>query len=254
MEEQRPSDPEPSQDEAEPEDAGPPDAFNPPPPSQGSSSGGGTGGIEWPESLDFLRNRFIIAGLGLLAALLLAMIILVALAGEEQDSSTPAGVTNPTADEETTVVSPSEGLPGEIVTTTILRNGPSRSYAILGTIPRGAQVAVVGRNEDNEWLQIVPTSSSLRGWVEAQYVKVTGDISTLVVAGPGSGPSISVPTQIVVPDEDDEPAAPTIPPQRPTSTRPAPTATAVPATAPPPTLPRPTATSPVPPPTATTPP
>lgn len=251
MEEQRPSDPAPSQDEAEPEDAGPPDAFNPPSPSRGSSLSD-PGGIEWPESLDFLRNRFIIGGLGLLAAMLLATIILVLLAGEEQDSSTPVEATNPTPDEQTTVVAPSEGLAGTIINTAILRNGPGSGYAILGTIPRGAQVAVVGRNADNEWLQIVPSSSSLRGWVEVDYVQVTGDISTLVVAGPGSGPSISVPTRIVVPDEDEEPAVPTSPPQRPTATRVPPTATAAPPTAPPPTAPRPTATLLPPPPTATT--
>ncbi|MEX1253750.1 MAG: SH3 domain-containing protein [Dehalococcoidia bacterium] len=253
MEEQRPSDPSPSQDAPAAEDAGPPDAFNPPPPSRASQSDGGDGGgVEWPESLDFLRNRFIIAGLGLLAALLLAIIILVALAGEEQDSTTPAEVSNPTPDEQTTVVPPSEGLAGRIVNTAILRNGPGSGYAILGTIPSGAQVAVVGRNEDNTWFQVVPSSSSLRGWVEADYVQVTGDVTTLVIAGPGSGPSIAVPTRINVPDEDDEPAVPTSPPQRPTSTRAAPP-TKAPPTALPPTVPRPTATSAPPPPTATPP-
>jgi uncharacterized protein YraI len=244
MEEQRPSDPSPFQDAPAAEDAGPPDAFNRPPPSRASDSG--DGGFEWPESLDFLRNRFIIAGLGLLAALLLAIIILVALAGEEQNSSTPVEATDPTPDGQTTVIAPSEGLAGRIVNTAILRNGPGSGYAILGTIPSGAQVAVVGRNADNTWFQIVPSSSSLRGWVEADYVQVTGDVTTLVIAGPGSEPSIAVPTRINVPDEDEEPAVPTSPPRRPTATRAAPTSTTAPPTAPPPTAPRPTATSPAP--------
>jgi uncharacterized protein YraI len=244
MEEDRTSDPSPAEDAPAVEDPGPPDAFNPPTPPDNSD---GSAGIEWPESLDFLRNRFIIAGLGLLAALLLAMVILVVLAGEEQEPGPPVEATNPTPEDVTTVVAPSEGLAGRIVNTTILRNGPGSGYAILGTIPAGAQVAVVGRNEDNTWLQIVPASSSLRGWVEADALVVTGDVTTLAIAGPGSGPSIAEPTPVFVPDDDDEPVAPPRP--RPTATFSAPTATAGPPTAPPPTAPPPTATPPVPPPT-----
>ncbi len=212
----------------------PPDAFSAPPPSGG-------GGFELPESLAFLRNRFILAGLGLLAVLLLVTIVLVAIGSSDESSSAPPQTTDSTPVERT-AVPPSEGLPGRVLNTAILRNGPSTSYAVLGTIPRGAQVAVVGRNEDNTWLQVVPAASGLRGWVEVDFVDVTGNLNELAVAGPGSRPSISVPTRIVVPSEDEEPVVPTSPPVRPTATQPPATATTAPPTAPPPTQPPPTPT------------
>jgi uncharacterized protein YraI len=79
--------------------------------------------------------------------------------------------------------------------TVALRNGPDVTYAILGTVPKGAVVAVVGRNEDNQWFQVLyPPNSQLRGWVPAGAIDVDGDIEGLVIAGPGSGPAIEVPT------------------------------------------------------------
>ncbi|OGO51548.1 MAG: hypothetical protein A2148_01335 [Chloroflexi bacterium RBG_16_68_14] len=82
-------------------------------------------------------------------------------------------------------------------TTTTMRNGPGPSYPILGTIPAGAQVTVVGRNASESWLQVTyPPGSKLRGWVSIAYIDVDGDISRLTIAGPGVAPSVSVPTDM----------------------------------------------------------
>ncbi len=81
------------------------------------------------------------------------------------------------------------GLVGHVLTTVTMRNGPGPTHAILGTIPRGALVSVVGRNSDEDWLQVIPVSG-IRGWVDADLIEVTGDISELIIAGPGAGPSV----------------------------------------------------------------
>src|SRR3972149_3743504 len=68
-------------------------------------------------------------------------------------------------------VVPLIGLPGRLRSTARMRNGPDATYAILGTIPRGALVPVVGRNADATWLQVVyPPTSQLRGWVDASLL------------------------------------------------------------------------------------
>ena len=152
----------------------------------------------WDAWLPLLNNRGILSGLGLVVALLLIAIVLVAIGSESQDTDR-ALVTNPTPGPNSTVL-PRGSLSGHLVTTTSVRNGPDSSYAILGTVPRGATVAVIGRNEDQSWLQIrYPPGSALLGWVNAEFLETTGDVSKLGVAGPGPSPDIIVPTQAEVP-------------------------------------------------------
>jgi uncharacterized protein YraI len=147
----------------------------------------------WADWQAVLRNRFILAGLGLLVVLLLVAIVLFAVGGEDENGT--SGVApQPTSDGVTTpVLGP--GLPGQLRTTTTMRNGPGSTYAILGTIPRDSVVTVVGRNEDDTWLQVLyPPGTQLRGWVRASLIDVNGDVSELVIAGPGEQPDVPVPT------------------------------------------------------------
>ncbi len=150
-----------------------------------------------PERLAFLNNRFVIGGLSLVVVLLLVAIVLVVFGSGDGEPQVllVAGAGTPTAEP---TAKPGTPLIGRILTTASTHNGPATSYAILGTIPNGAVVSIIGRNEDETWLQVIyPPGSQLRGWVNASFVEVTGDISQLVVAGPGSGPSVIVPTQVI---------------------------------------------------------
>jgi uncharacterized protein YraI len=148
----------------------------------------------WDAWLPLLNNRVILSGLGLVIVLLLIAIVLVAIGSESQDTD-GALVTNRTPAPNSTVL-PRGSLSGRLVTTTSVRNGPDATYAILGTVPRGATVAVIGRNEDESWLQIrYPPGSALLGWVHAEFLETIGDVSKLAVAGPGPSPDIVVPTQ-----------------------------------------------------------
>jgi uncharacterized protein YraI len=147
----------------------------------------------WDAWLPLLNNRAILSGLGLVIVLLLTAIVLVSI-GHGNQGTHRAVVAIPTTEPDSTAL-PRGSLSGHIVTTASLRNGPDSTYALLGTVPKGASVAVIGRNSDESWLQIrYPPGSSLLGWVDAQFLETTGDVSLLAVAGPGPGPSVPRPT------------------------------------------------------------
>jgi uncharacterized protein YraI len=131
-----------------------------------------------------LNNRFILGALGAVVILLLTAIVLVAIGHGDSSGGDSSNVVAPSGDK--TPVRPIGGLAGTTITTASYRNGPGPTYVILGTIPRGATVTVVGRNTNNSWLQVrYPPSSNLKGWVDAKLLSIDGDITGLAIAGPG---------------------------------------------------------------------
>lgn len=167
--------------------------------------------------LAVLHNRLILGGLGVIVVLLLTAVVLVVIGNDPEPtrrSAVPAADVTPDGDAD--MVSPG-GLIGRVRTTVTLRNGPDTSYAILGTIPRGTRLVLVGRNEDERWLQVrYPPGSNLRGWVDARFIDVEGDASRLAIAGPGPRPDVPVPTG---PAPVTEEPLPTFEPEEPTATR-----------------------------------
>ena len=147
-----------------------------------------------PEWEALLRNRAVLSGIAGVVVLLLIVVVLFVFSQGREEPVSRAIAAVPTATAETTAF-PTSRLTGEAIATTTVRNGPNSSFVPLGTIPRGGRVPVVGRNEDESWLQVIfPADSLLRGWVDAAFLEVTGDISQLDVAGPGPVPSLVVPT------------------------------------------------------------
>jgi uncharacterized protein YgiM (DUF1202 family) len=68
-----------------------------------------------------------------------------------------------------------------------VRVGPGESYATLGTIARGDDLSVVGRDFDSEWLAIeFPEGSTARGWIPAANVEglSVSNVSALAVLLP----------------------------------------------------------------------
>jgi uncharacterized protein YraI len=178
--------------------------------------------------LALLNNRFILSGLAAVAVLLISAIVLVAIGQENGDTngSDRPGVVAPPTDGDPTPTRAPGTLSGRVLQTVTLRNGPDSQFAIVGTIPRGALVAVVGRSEDAGWLQVrYPPGSALRGWVISTFLEVEGNVSLLAIAAAGPEPTIEVPgepTFIFVPPTDvpvetEEPVVTRRP--RPTSTR-----------------------------------
>jgi hypothetical protein len=154
-------------------------------------------GADEPAWMQLLRNRLILGGLGIVALLTVTAIVLVAIGSSDGSGSRAvAGNRTPDADETFVVRG---GLPGRMLRTVSMRAGPGPSYQIVGTVPRQARVAVIGRSDDSEWLQLnYPPGSTIEGWVLIDFVQVTGNISGLPIGAASEGPDIVVPTFIPV--------------------------------------------------------
>ena len=62
-----------------------------------------------------------------------------------------------------------------------VRSGPGTSYQVAGSLTKNDTLTVNGRNQDGSWLRIqIPDSNSL-GWVRADLITVTGDVTSLSV-------------------------------------------------------------------------
>ena len=159
-----------------------------------------SGGPPPEPTIDWLapfENRLIIAGISLLGVLALTAIVLFVFSRGDGGPGSTSGIAVISADSGDATPTLEFALTAEALATTTLRNGPERSFAPLGTVPRGARVPVVGRNEDDTWLQVTyPPGSPLRGWVDIDFFEVIGELHDVEIAGPGSGPSIVVPTSL----------------------------------------------------------
>lgn len=63
-----------------------------------------------------------------------------------------------------------------------LRTGPGKRYQVVGTLPDGATLAVVGRDQDAEWIAVeFPAGSSLVAWIAVGAVIGLADPEMLTV-------------------------------------------------------------------------
>lgn len=62
-----------------------------------------------------------------------------------------------------------------------VRQGPGAQYSRVGMLKAGTTVDVVGRSQDNGWLQIPYPNATGRGWVSAQFAGVSGNLSAVPV-------------------------------------------------------------------------
>jgi hypothetical protein len=63
-----------------------------------------------------------------------------------------------------------------------LYTGPSTDYVVLGVVPKGAKLEVVGVSEDGEWLAVtVAPGASLYAWLPLEQVENAPDVRTLAV-------------------------------------------------------------------------
>ncbi len=167
----------------------PPEPPNQPPADSSLQSGEP---FDW---LAPLHNRLIIGGISLLILLALTAVVLLVFSSGDGDPGTGPRVG--VVGNDATTPTPMDTLTAVALTTTTLRNGPGASFSPLGTVPRGARVPVIGRNADDTWLQVLyPPGSTIQGWIDVSFLEVTGDLIGVDIAGPGSGPSIIVPTRV----------------------------------------------------------
>lgn len=63
-----------------------------------------------------------------------------------------------------------------------VRAGPGTNYPIAGPGPAGETSTIVGRNADNSWVQVeYPLTADKTGWVYADLVEISGDLSSVAV-------------------------------------------------------------------------
>ncbi len=76
----------------------------------------------------------------------------------------------------------------------IVRSGPGIGNALLGSLPRGAVVTVLGRDNAGIWLQI-RTTQGLVGWVSSLWVKLsTGSVLDLPLVASSVTAQSTIPT------------------------------------------------------------
>ncbi len=159
---------------------------------------------------NLLRNPFILGGLALVlaAAAGVAVVVLFGKGEEETLALAPPTETVAPPDVPTTTRTavPLSGARGYALSVLTVRAGPSIDYISLGIVRRGAELDVVGKSDDEAWLEIsYPPRSQLRGWVTADGVDLEGSMASLAVGTPESLVLPVVPTYAPGTFVDDQP-------------------------------------------------
>ena len=145
-----------------------------------------------------LRNPYVLAGLAVAGAVLLAVLV-VFLFGQGGDGGSGA---NAGETPDATAQGGAVGLVVRSIATAAVREGPGIDFGELGILRSGQDVDVLGRNEASTWYQIVfPRNSQGRGWVPASALRLPDDANNrlaVVVSTPVPRPS-PPPTSTFVP-------------------------------------------------------
>ncbi|MDE3096050.1 MAG: SH3 domain-containing protein [Chloroflexota bacterium] len=145
-----------------------------------------------------LKNPFVLAGLAVVVLLGATAGVLV-LVDSARNSTAPAPAV--VVDQTTATPGPvartavAAGVQGTAKQVTAVRSAPGRGTPVLGTMPQGSEVVIDGRTTDSGWYRVIyPPGSELHGWVEADFLTVTGDAAALVVATAEPPVYVDVPT------------------------------------------------------------
>ena len=138
----------------------------------------------------FLCNPFILAGLAVAGAIVMAVFVVIAFGGGTNNGSGSAGPFDARTPR------PGRGLPARSIATATVREGPSNEFIEVGLLRSGQDVEVVGRNEASTWFQIFfPPGSQLKGWVPASALRPPENALLPVVAvTPIPRPTVIQPT------------------------------------------------------------
>jgi len=127
-----------------------------------------------------------------------AAIVVVAVFGEGEEQTVivpPSEETSRPTGVPTRTPAPLEGMRALALSTLTVRAGPGTDFISLGIARRGAELEVVGKNSEEDWLEIsYPPRSRLRGWVSADGVELEGSVASLPMATPESLVLPAVPT------------------------------------------------------------
>ena len=129
-----------------------------------------------------LRSPVIMGGLVAVIIAIAAIVGMGVMSGGDHDSGGGSPAKTTATPRQTKVTGK---LMGKAKVTVSVRSDPGNDYQILGVLRRGAEVEIVGKSEDGEWLQIIyPPGSGLRGWVLAESMEIEGNPGALDIATP----------------------------------------------------------------------
>lgn len=144
-----------------------------------------------------LRNPLVLGALAVLVAVAAAIGVAVVLSEDEPETVivVPPQETAAPGRTATRTPVPLDGMRARALSTLTVRAGPGSGYISLGTVRRDAELQVVGRSEEENWLEIsYPPGSRLLGWVIAEEVELEGSVTSLPVSAPESFVLPAVPT------------------------------------------------------------
>lgn len=102
-----------------------------------------------------------------------------------------------------------------------VRSGPGLAYPVVAALDTGTSVDILGKNQEGDWWQIALPNDGQSGWVFAQLVTTSGDVSAVAIASniPTPPPATNTP---VPPPAEVAPAEPAPAPAEPAPAAPAP--------------------------------
>lgn len=145
-----------------------------------------------------LKHPFVLAGVAVVALLALTagvLVVIDSVRGSNGDAPSvdvaPKNTVTPSTSAKTATAI---GVTARTNTTTAVRAAPGRG-AVLGTVPRDAELQIDARSEEAGWYRVIfPTNSDRHGWVDAEFLEIAGDPETLVVATAEPPVIVDVPT------------------------------------------------------------
>ena len=159
------------------------------------------------DDMSLLRNPYVLAGLAVAMAIILAVavVFLFGRGGSDGGGNNGATVRTPTVPAGGNGGAVPGGLGVRSIATATVREGPDREYLEIGLLRADQDVQVVGRNQDSSWYQIVyPRDSQLRGWVPKSALNVPEAAAAalvVVTVTPIDRPTVAVPTATPRPAE-----------------------------------------------------
>jgi hypothetical protein len=147
----------------------------------------------------FLRNPYVLAGIAVAGAIVLAVLVVVIFGGSGGGSSSGGGNNG-------VLVAPltpgaTRGVPARSIASASVREGPGLESNPVAELLRGQDVEVIGRNADASWIAIYyPPGSQLQGWVPKTALSLSSDATLLPVIAVTPVPRPTVPTSTPPPE------------------------------------------------------
>ncbi len=143
-----------------------------------------------------LRNPYVLAGLAVAGAIVLAVFVVIVFGSRSSKSSGLGGGVqiNPLTPQ------PGRGVVVKSVSGATVREGPGLDYPAVGELNRGQDIEVIGRNADSSWYTVYFPGSNLPGWVTKTAINVPdGAEIPIVEITPIPRPSVIIPTSTLEP-------------------------------------------------------